>query len=60
MTSPYYTVNEAAEILCVTRKTIERRMNDRTLTRVRFGGRVLIPRAEVDALEPKTKRRRAA
>ena len=45
-----YTVREVAELLAVSRSTVERLLADRTLTRVKVRRAVRIPAAEVDAL----------
>ena len=45
-----YTVREVAELLAVSRSTVERLLADRTLTSVKVRRAVRIPAAEVDAL----------
>lgn len=65
--SPYYTIDEAAEILRVSRSTMKRRLADTTFTRVvlpmpkgakRHPVRVL--RREIDAVAPRSRRGRVA
>ena len=56
-----YTVREVAELLAVSRSTVERLLADRTLTRVKVRRAVRIPAAEVDALiAGRTPKRRPA
>jgi excisionase family DNA binding protein len=44
----YLTIQQAADYLSVSRRTILRRLRDGTLTRYRLGGAVRISRAQLD------------
>ncbi len=64
MTEPaYLSISEVMAILGVSRSTVKRMLADRTLTRVKPTGKergaVRIPRAEVDALMPRRRKRAA-
>jgi len=61
MTVPaYYSIADVCDLLAISRSTVKRRLSEGVWTRVKVGGAVRIPRAEVDALMPRPKRRRAA
>ncbi|MGV8972267.1 MAG: helix-turn-helix domain-containing protein [Rhodoglobus sp.] len=56
----YLTVAQVCDLLQLSRSTVNRRLADGTFTRAKVGGAVRIPRAELDALTPPKRRRRAA
>ena len=59
--SPYYTPAQVCDLLQISLSTLKRRLADKTFTRVRVPKTraVRIPRREVDALLPKTRRGQA-
>jgi len=55
----YYSIRDVCDLLVISRSTVKRRLSEGVWTRVKIGGAVRIPRAEVDALMPKRRRRAA-
>ncbi len=58
MTAPaYYSIRDVCDLLVISRSTVKRRLAEGLFTRVKIGGSVRIPRAEVDGLMPRKRRR---
>lgn len=51
-TRPYYTVSEAAELVGVSGQTIKNWAKRGIIQAYRLGGRIVIPRAELDSYRP--------
>ena len=49
---PYYTVSEAAELIGVSGQTVKNWISRGMLKGYRLGGRIVIPRAELDGYRP--------